>query len=179
MKVFIIGGNGSGKSSFALEVGEKISKENKNYLKKYFIATCEPIDEELKEKIKKHRKERKGLGWQTIEEPTEISKVIRDIRKRGKNSVVIVDSITLWLTNLFVHKTSEKKIKSEIENFLEELSRFEGDVIVVSNECGLGIIPNEKSVRKWENLLSQINKRISLISDEVYFMLAGIPQKIK
>jgi adenosylcobinamide kinase/adenosylcobinamide-phosphate guanylyltransferase len=179
MKVFIIGGNGSGKSSFALEIGEKISKKNKNYLKKYFIATCEPIDEELKEKIKKHRKERKGLGWQTIEEPIEISKAIKYIRKKYKNAVVIVDSITLWLTNLFVHKKSEKEIKTEIENFLEELSGFEGDIIVVSNECGLGIIPKEKSVRKWENFLSQINRRISLISDEVYFLLAGIPQKIK
>lgn len=179
MKVFIIGGNGSGKSSFALEIGEKISKKNKDNLKKYFIATCEPIDEELKEKIKKHKNERKGLRWQTIEEPTKISKVIRDIRKEGKNSVVIVDSITLWLTNLFVHKNSERKIKSEIENFLDELSKFEGDIIVVSNECGLGIIPEEKSLRKWESILSQINRRISLISDEVYFMLAGIPQKIK
>jgi adenosylcobinamide kinase/adenosylcobinamide-phosphate guanylyltransferase len=96
MKIFITGGIGSGKSSFALKKAKEISEEHK-ISKKIFVATAEPFDEEMKLKIQNHKKEREGLGWETREEPINIWNAFEG----EKNFLAIVDCVTTWLGNIF------------------------------------------------------------------------------
>lgn len=170
-KILVIGGNGSGKSSFALNLGEKIYSENK--LKtRVFIATAEPKDKEMREKIKRHKEERKG--WKTIEEPLKIH-----LHLKENYDVIVIDCLTMWITNLFFKYRRREKIEEMKKIFVDSYRNFGKNIIAVSNETGLGIIPPSKISRDWLYHLNDLNKKIGAISDEVYFMIAGIPLKLK
>ena len=176
MKIFITGGVGSGKSSFALKKAEELAEKYK-ITKKIFVATAEPHDDEMKLKIQNHRKEREGLGWETCEEPINIWKAVES----EKNFLAIVDCITTWLGNIFFYfgKDLNKigQISERFKNFL--LSQNSGILLFVSNECGQGIIPQDELTRLWLTKLSDINKFLAQVSDEVYLMVSGIPLKLK
>jgi adenosylcobinamide kinase/adenosylcobinamide-phosphate guanylyltransferase len=176
MKIFITGGIGSGKSSFALKKAKEISEEHK-ISKKIFVATAEPFDEEMKLKIQNHKKEREGLGWETREEPINIWNAFEG----EKNFLAIVDCVTTWLGNIFFYFWKDTNKLNEI---LERFKRFVlsqnfGVIIFISNECGQGVIPQDEFARLWLRKLSEINKFLAQISDEVYFMVSGIPMKLK
>jgi len=176
MKIFITGGIGSGKSSFALKKAEEISEKYK-ISKKIFVATAEPFDDEMRLKIQNHKKEREGLGWETREEPMNIWNAFEE----EKNFLAIVDCITTWLGNIFFYF---RKDMNKIDDILESFKRFVlsqnfGVMIFISNECGQGIIPQDELTRLWLRKLSEINKFLAQMSDEVYFMVSGIPMKLK
>ncbi|MDP3297620.1 MAG: bifunctional adenosylcobinamide kinase/adenosylcobinamide-phosphate guanylyltransferase [Thermodesulfovibrionia bacterium] len=165
--IFIIGGARSGKSSFALKEASNISG------KKAYIATAEALDSEMKGRIEKHRKDR-GNNWDVYEEPLKISDVLSDIKT--KYDVVVIDCLTLWLSNL-MH--SNKDIKSEIESFCSSLFTVHCPLFTVSNEVGMGIVPDNKLAREFRDLAGFLNQKIAEIADEVYVVTAGIPVKIK
>lgn len=171
MITLIIGGIKSGKTKFALRTA--IALKNRTY---YYIATARAIDEEMIEKIKKHKEER-GEEWITIEEPIDLTCTLKKI---PKNSSVVVDCITTWLTNLIVE---EKEIETHMELFLNLLSRFkkieEIQVLIVTNEVGLGVIPETSLGRKFISIAGSFNQRLMEISDEAYFMIAGRELRIK
>lgn len=184
--IMITGGVGSGKSSFALrkaeEIVEELSLRKKNTkgqnsrkprikVKKIFIATAEPIDEEMREKIERHKKEREGMGWLTKEEPISPQKYIYP------NSIIILECITTWLANLLVK--SPEKIDENIQEFIEKLKNTKSVKIVITNEVGFGIIPDSELARKYTRKLAEINRKIAEISDEVYLMVSGISIRIK
>jgi len=167
--VFATGGAKSGKSSFVL------SEAAKHEGQKAFIATAEALDEEMKNRIEKH-KEQRGEGWDTYEEPIRIAETVA--RLTGHYRVIVLDCLTLWLSNA-MHRNVD--IELEIENFLNILSHNKQDfhIYIVSNEVGTGIVPENELARQFRDLSGIINQKVAGASDEVFMVVAGIPVKIK
>ena len=167
--IFVTGGAKSGKSSFAL------SEAAKHEGQKAFIATAEALDEEMANRIEKHKGER-GEGWDTYEEPLQIAEAIAKLA--GRYSVIVLDCLTLWLSNA-MHRNAD--VELEIDNFLSLLSHNKQDshIYIVSNEVGTGIVPENKLAREFRDLAGTINQKVARASDEVFMMVAGIPVKIK
>ncbi|MBI5740060.1 MAG: bifunctional adenosylcobinamide kinase/adenosylcobinamide-phosphate guanylyltransferase [Nitrospirae bacterium] len=183
MKItFILGGARSGKSAFALNEASKTEG------RKAFIATAQAFDEEMKERISKHRKER-GPEWDTYEEPVNIVHALSDLK--GKYNAIVLDCLTLWLSNLLIraqstdHRTqTEDKCIGELIETLHKskhssLVTRHSSLFIVSNEVGMGIVPENELARRFRDLAGSLNRRLAEISDEVYLVTAGIPMKIK
>lgn len=174
--ILVTGGAKSGKSSFVLDKASGVAG------KKAFIATAEALDDEMKERINRHKAER-GDAWETFEEPLNISKVLSGTR--DKYSVILIDCLTLWLSNA-MHQT--KDTEKVINEFIDELHKSKdlspitphlSQVYIVSNEVGMGIVPENGLAREFRDLAGSLNQRVAEISDEVYLVVAGIPMKIK
>jgi len=166
--VFVIGGARSGKSSFALEKAGSFPG------KKAYIATAEPLDDEMKERIQRHKIERGG-GWETFEEPIKMVRVLKEMGT-SYNSAVI-DCLTLWLSNLIL---GAEDPEGEIGAFLSALrDSAHPPLFVVSNEVGMGIVPDNALSRKFRDLAGHLNRKVADIADEVYLVTAGIPVRIK
>jgi adenosylcobinamide kinase/adenosylcobinamide-phosphate guanylyltransferase len=168
--IFITGGCRSGKSRFALDYA------NQHFSKKLYLATCEALDEEMAQRIEHHKKMR-GPEWQTIEEPVEIAEKIRQYRERVE--VILLDCITLWLSNLLTKGNDDLKIMDEINRFMEMMKQTPTSLIVVSNEVGMGIVPADPLSRRFRDLSGMINQRIAEVVDTVIFMFSGIPIFLK
>lgn len=167
-KILITGGVKSGKSSYALRLAREIDKEEK-----LFIATARPIDAEMRDKIENHKRER-GSNFKTIEAPIRLGDALSEFN----SSTVIIDCLTLWLSNLFYEVKKEEKPR-EIESFIGALKEFRGNAIIVTNEVGWGIIPGDEISRKYQSDLGSLNQKVAEVCDEVYVMISGIPLRIK
>ena len=176
--VFITGGARSGKSSFALKEASKTKGQ------KAYIATAEALDVEMKDRIEKHKCERSN-EWVTYEEQIKVSDVLLDIR--DKYGAVLLDCLTLWLSNVLLHAEmgaqEHQSPEDSINDFIVCLDGLTGaggyDLYVVSNEVGMGIVPENKLARKFRDLAGTLNRKVAEIADEVYLVTAGIPLKIK
>lgn len=170
--VFITGGARSGKSSFALREAEKIKGH------KAYIATAQALDDEMKERIRKHKDER-NADWDTFEEAFKIPEIISDADT--KYSVVVLDCLTLWLSNLIC---GDMDCSRKIDDLIAVLENFKlithnSKLIIVSNEVGMGIVPENELARRFRDMAGFINQKAAAIADEVYLVAAGIPIKIK
>jgi adenosylcobinamide kinase/adenosylcobinamide-phosphate guanylyltransferase len=176
--VFVIGGARSGKSSFALKEASRIKG------RKAYIATAEAIDDEMKERIERHRNER-NTEWETLEEPIRISDVLSEIK--DKYSVAILDCLTVWLSNLLIRtqmgETWQQTTEEAIEEFIDSLYQLNDhgnlNLYIISNEVGMGIVPDNKLSRQFRDLAGTLNQKVADIANEVYLISAGIPIKIK
>ncbi|MBI2487773.1 MAG: bifunctional adenosylcobinamide kinase/adenosylcobinamide-phosphate guanylyltransferase [Deltaproteobacteria bacterium] len=166
--MLITGGVKSGKSSYALRLAREIDKEEK-----LFIATARPIDAEMRDKIENHKRER-GSNFKTIEAPIRLGDALSEFN----SSTVIIDCLTLWLSNLF-YEVKKKEKPREIESFIGALKEFRGNAIIVTNEVGWGIIPGDEISRKYQSDLGSLNQKVAEVCDEVYVMISGIPLRIK
>ena len=164
---FIIGGARSGKSSFALQKASALPGS------KAYIATAQALDNEMRERIEKHKKERPE-EWMTFEEPLNISALIKDIQ--DKHDVILLDCLTLWLSNLMLNNLDLEK---EIDLFCSSLFTVHCSLFIVSNEVGMGIVPDNELSRRFRDLSGYLNRKVAEIADEVYLVTAGIPIKIK
>lgn len=160
--ILITGGERSGKSDFAVKLAMKESK-------RAFIATAEPFDDEMSSRIKRHKRDRKDL-FDTFEEAIDIAKILNTTKNYD---VCVIDCMTTWIGNLFYHEVEKKSI---IDEFVRNLS---GNEIIVTNEVGMGIIPTDKATRIYVEELGKLNKRLAETADKVFFMVSGIPIKIK
>lgn len=165
--VFITGGARSGKSSFAITKASAVKG------KSAYIATAEALDEEMKKRIERHKKER-GEDWDTYEEPLHISKVIEKIG--NEYGVILLDCLTLWLSNLIM---DNRDIEEEINNFFCSLSAIHCPLYIVSNEVGMGIVPENEMARRFRDWAGIMNQKAAEAADEAYMVVAGIPMKIK
>jgi len=170
--IFIIGGARCGKSSFALKEASKIQGQ------KAYMATAEALDEEMKERIAKHKKERKA-DWDTYEEPVRIADALSDLKSRY--SVVIIDCLTIWLSNLICNNLDCNK---EIDDFINvlrnsKLKTQSSKLFLVSNEVGMGIVPENELARRFRDMAGFLNQKVAEAADEVYLVTSGIPLKIK
>ncbi len=166
--VFVIGGAKSGKSSFALAKAGELPGM------KAYIATAEPLDAEMKERIRLHQEER-GSDWRTFEEPVKISRVLKEIG--GGFSGAVIDCLTLWVTNLLLRTEDPEE---EIDAFLSALG--DGNLpplFIVSNEVGMGIVPDNALSRRFRDLAGRLNQKMANRADTVYLVTAGIPLRIK
>ena len=166
---FVLGGARSGKSSFALELAKK-------YKKTAFVATCRGLDEEMRQRIKKHRLAR-PRNWVTFEEDKDIVTVIE--KMQGGFDCIIIDCLTLWVSNLLLSKNREEKIGRLTAEMLAVLRKKKARVILVSNEVGLGLVPANKIGRQFRDIAGRVNQMTAKEADEVFFTVSGIPVKIK
>ena len=168
---FVFGGARSGKSRFSQKLGESVPG------KRLFIATAQPLDDEMKKRIESHRTSR-GKNWATIEEPLEISKAIRE--NGNEYPLILIDCLTIWISNLLERfGGDEEKILEEVRSIEEAIKESDGRFIVVSNEVGMGIVPENKMARQFRELLGIVNQRMAELSDRVILMASGVPMVLK
>lgn len=168
---FIIGGCRSGKSSFALNQANRLKGKNK-----LFVATSVPTDVEMEKRVEKHQQER-GDDWQTIEEPVRIHETIQ--KYSSKTSVILVDCLTLWASNLMFHFPGQDRMDTAIQDLEAALLKRECPVFLVSNEVGTGIVPENMLARQFRDFAGLVNQRMAKIADRVVMTIAGIDVQIK
>ena len=164
----ILGGARSGKSVF----GEKLALNKDS--KPIYIFTAQSFDEEMDERIRIHKDRRKKQSWQDVEATINLPAAISELSKKEK--VILVDCLSLWLTNLIIN---ERNIDRDITEFLNSLEKSPGDVILVSSEVGLGIVPDNEMSREFRDHLGSLHQRVAAISETVIMMVAGIPMVVK
>ena len=165
----VTGGSRSGKSKHALELAAK-------YLNKGFVATAEASDDEMLARIQRHRRER-DPSYLTIEEPVDLAAALGSLP--DATDVVVVDCITVWLGNLFHRERIEEETCPEIEAFLDILESPPCDLILVTNELGMGIIPVDSGSRRFRDVAGTINQQLAWRAQEVIFTVSGVPVRIK
>lgn len=174
--VLVTGGSRSGKSRYAAKTGEALDGP------RAFVATCPLIDEEMNERIRKHREERKRFDWQTIEEPVELAAALR--KTLGFN-VRIVDCLTLWVNNLMYRaeqsltRIDEDEISRKCEELLTISADLNGTIIFVTNEVGMGVIPDNPASRLFRDLVGRCNQTMAHGADEVTLLACGQPIDLK
>jgi adenosylcobinamide kinase/adenosylcobinamide-phosphate guanylyltransferase len=169
--ILVTGGTRSGKSSFAQTLAEAERG------KKVFIATAEPLDQEMKKRIALHKKKRPA-EWITIEEPIHLAKTVKNCGETYE--VLLIDCLTLWISNLLVNTSmSEKAIQKKTSALLASCREVPARVIMVTNELGMGIVPTDRLSRLYRDLVGKANQQVASEADEVYFLVSGIPMKLK
>lgn len=162
----VLGGAASGKSKFA----ESLCLQSG--LRKIYIATAQVFDDEMAAKVTKHLDQR-GAGWITIEAPLDVASAMATT---GKDDVVLVDCATLWLTNMIL---GDHDLAAHTDALLTALGDTPARVVIVSNEVGQGIVPDNALSRKFRNAQGQLNQAIAARADTVVAVMAGLPLALK
>jgi len=162
----VLGGAASGKSFYAeqMVIGSQRAR--------VYIATSQIFDDEMRDKVDAHRMQR-GPDWHTIEEPLDIAGALRQVTQE---QVALIDCATLWLSN---HLLAEHDLDAEITNFLAAIAACPAPVVIVSNETGLGIVPDNALARRFRNAQGRLNRLIAEQADTVVFIAAGLPMVLK
>jgi adenosylcobinamide kinase/adenosylcobinamide-phosphate guanylyltransferase len=163
--VLLLGGARSGKSRIAQTRAEALPGEL------VYIATGEALDAEMAERIARHRAER-GARWRTVEAPLDLPEAIR----REGVGVLLVDCLTLWLSNLIL---GEHDIAAATDRLLAALDTARSTVLLVSNEVGMGIVPENALARRFRDEAGRLNQRVAAAADEVLLVAAGLPLRMK
>jgi len=166
----ILGGARSGKSAYA----QKMAQGGR--AKVAFIATCMPKDKEMAARIRLHKRARPA-GWKTFEDPENIPALLGKIGTSF--NIVVIDCLTLWVSGFVLKGNSFISIKKETKSLLRALRKINACSIVVSNEVGQGIVPDNKLARDFRDIAGKVNQLVASQADEVFFMVAGLPLNIK
>ncbi len=167
----VLGGCRSGKSSYALGTAQQAGEPNK-----VFIATCPPLDKEMRARIERHRSER-GRQWRTVEAQQDLPGAIRD--SSGRDSVLLVDCLGMWMNNLLDVQRQERDWEELFQGLCRVLQQAEGRIFVVSNEVGCGLVPADEVSRMYRDGLGRLNQEVAAIADRVIWMVAGLPVTVK
>jgi adenosylcobinamide kinase/adenosylcobinamide-phosphate guanylyltransferase len=165
--LLVIGGARSGKSAYAQSLAEAYGSE------RLYLATGAPGDEEMAARIARHHADR-GEGWTTLEEPLEIAAALVKHAQAGK--VVVVDCLTLWLSNLMLAGRDPGSAVTALSDAVKALA---GPAILVSNEIGMGLVPDHKLGREFRDWQGRLNREIGAACDGVIFVAAGLPLQLK
>jgi adenosylcobinamide kinase / adenosylcobinamide-phosphate guanylyltransferase len=170
-KIILVGGGvRSGKSAFALSLAQKLGS------RRLFLATAQAFDDEMRQRIARHRQER-GQMFETIEEPIAICD---KLRKLGQVvDVVLLDCLTLWLSNLLLADCSESEILEQVDELVDILMVRARHIIIVTNEVGMGIVPETPLGRVFRDVAGLAHQRLSACADEVYLAVLGTVLRIK
>ena len=164
---FILGGARSGKSRRALQLAKQAAEA------RVFVATAEAFDAEMAERIAQHQTER-GMGWVTIDAPLELTSALAGANQHG--DVCVVDCLTLWLSNLMHH---DRDVDAETASLCETIAAREIPLILVSNEVGLGLVPETPLARAFRDAQGRLNQAVAQVCDRVEFVAAGLPLTLK
>ena len=171
--IFITGGARSGKSAFALNLANSMGK------RKCYLATAQALDSEMEERIARHKAER-GNDWDCIEESLKVAEKIEELKVRY--DVILFDCLTLWVSNL-MHEYNVEALRAvplpEINSLISACNTSGSTVIVVSNEVGLGIVPDNQLARQFRDLAGTANQLFAKAAEEAYFVVSGIPMRLK
>lgn len=165
--VLVLGGARSGKSSYA----EKMVQSSG--LQPLYLATGRAFDDEMENRIAIHR-DRRGSQWQTVEEPIDLVGALT--LHVAADRFVLVDCLTLWLTNLMM---AERDIAAEAAGLVAMLPKLAGPVVFVSNEVGFGIVPENRMAREFRDHAGFLHQAVAAVAGEVYLIAAGLPLKMK
>jgi adenosylcobinamide kinase / adenosylcobinamide-phosphate guanylyltransferase len=181
--ILVTGGARSGKSSFAEETAKSYNGDV------LYIATSIPVDDEMRFRIQKHREQRPKT-WETIEAYKDL-----DLHLKNKliyKSAVLLDCITIMVTNIMLEECSnidiietdeaayiETRVKQEIEKLIEIINNSQSTFIIVTNEVGMGVVPEYPSGRVFRDIAGRANQMLAKVADEVHLCVSGIPVKIK
>jgi adenosylcobinamide kinase/adenosylcobinamide-phosphate guanylyltransferase len=165
--LLVLGGARSGKSRYAearilASPGEPV-----------YIATAQAFDDEMAERIARHC-ENRGAGWRTVEAPLDVPEAIA--AESGAGAAVLVDCLTLWATNLLM---AEVDVDAATDRLLLALRSHAGPLAIVSNEIGLGIVPDNALSRRFRDVAGRLNQAVASAVDEVQFIAAGLPLRLK
>ncbi len=163
---FLLGGARSGKSAHA----ERLVTEFPSPWT--YVATAQAFDEEMAERIALHRS-RRGEGWMTLDAPLDLAGTLR---KQPEGRPVLVDCLTLWLTNHMMAEHDLEAVSTELE---QVLAAPRGPWFVVSNEVGLGIVPDNALARRFRDAAGRLNQQVAERADQVVFVAAGLPMRLK
>ena len=170
-KTLILGGAKSGKTSLALKLAEARCPNP------VYLATAQAWDEEMRVRIQRHKEER-GPAWTTLEEPVEIAAALSS--HSGGGRVILVDCLTMWLNNLMSGPEAWEDVAARrSEELAGLLPGLPGGVILVANEVGLGIVPENRLARVFRDLAGALNQRLAKVCDQVVFCSAGLPLALK
>ncbi|MBD9455477.1 MULTISPECIES: bifunctional adenosylcobinamide kinase/adenosylcobinamide-phosphate guanylyltransferase [Rhizobium] len=164
---FILGGARSGKSRFAEQLVVSSGLEH------HYVATGRAWDDEMRARIDKHKADRGDL-WHTHEEPLDLVGCLRAID--GEKRAVLVDCLTLWITNLMME---DRDIGAEFASLVAYLPTARARLVIVSNEVGLGIVPENRMAREFRDHAGRLHQMIAAEAVDVYFIAAGLPLKMK
>jgi len=165
----ILGGARSGKSAYAEKLAITLEKE------RIYIATAKVLDEEMKRRVSRHKKDRASCAWTTIEEPLALAKCLQ--KWASPERVILVDCLTMWITNLLSEDSAV--LKKEVEALLACIDSLPGEVIFVSNEVSMGIIPMGELTRLFVDEIGRLHQQLAQHVENVILMVAGLPHKIK
>ena len=169
MMQLILGGARSGKSRLA----EQIAKDSN--LNVTYIATAQAFDHEMQARIDHHQAQRPG-HWTVIEEPLYLADCLIELDQ--PNQVILVDCLTLWMSNLLMHENAELQMQ-QCQKLLDILPILQAEVILVSNETGLGVIPMGEISRKFVDESGRLHQQLGQIAEKVIFCVAGFPMMLK
>ena len=162
----VLGGARAGKSAFA----EGLARA---WERRVYVATAVVTDDEMAERIASHRA-RRGADWRTVEEPVELAAAVR--RESAPGTCLLVDCLTVWLGNLMHHG---RDVDAACEALLTSLAAAVGPVVLVANEVGLGIVPDNAMARGFRDHAGRLNQAVARLAGRVYFVSAGIPLTLK
>src|SRR5690242_3033809 len=162
----VLGGARSGKSRYAESL---IASMPAPWI---YVATAEALDDEMAQRIAAHRADRGG-GWQTIESPRDLAGALASV---PAGAAVLVDCLTLWLSNLLM---SDAAIETEVDRLEDALARLQANAVLVANEVGFGIVPDNALARRFRDLQGRLNQRLAARADRVVLMVAGLPLVVK
>ncbi len=166
--IYVTGGARSGKSSFAERRAGELGGERVTYL-----ATAQAFDAEMQDRIGRHRADRPA-GWDTREEPISVAPILE-----GLQGVVLLDCLSLWVSNLTLRGDSESDILRAAAELIFAQQRRGGTLIVVSNEVGLGIVPDNALARRYRDSLGRVNQAFAAASDEAWLLVSGLSVRLK
>ena len=167
--ILVTGGARSGKSKYAEQRAAVLGS------RRLYVATAEAKDEEMAQRIAEHKR-RRGDEWTTIEEAVELSGAL--LAQRGRTDCALVDCLTLWLSNLLLRRDT-KYAEEKIEELLKMLPRLDFHIVLVTNEVGWGIVPDNPLGRQFRDLAGWTNQRIAAAANEIVLLVAGMPMIVK
>lgn len=174
--MFFTGGSRSGKSAFAQRTAEDLPDS------KIYLATAPALDDEMVERIARHQAARAASGWQTVEETLDIAGVLTRVES---STTVLIDCLTLWINNL-MYEAEKKELDITEEDITEKCRAIiaacqnrTGTVIFVTNEVGMGIVPDNALSRRFRDLAGRCNQSLAAAADVVVFMVSGLPIYLK
>jgi len=174
--ILLLGGARAGKSAYAMRLAQD---ERASGGEICFIATAQGLDEDMTKRIARHRAER-PTDWRTIEEPCQIDEALR---QANEARIVIVDCLTLFVSNWLMRHEDEHECEQFVRritrNFLAIARDRQQTIVCVSNEVGLGVVPDTKLGRVFRDLLGRVNQEFAVAADEVYLLIAGLPLQLK
>jgi adenosylcobinamide kinase/adenosylcobinamide-phosphate guanylyltransferase len=190
--LFILGGARSGKSGFAQELAARLAAAsaaedpNAAASRVTYLATATAEDEEMRLRIDSHRRSRPA-HWRTVEEPLRVAEVLSGCSP----GVVIIDCLTLLITNILLEQGADRKydppgleeleraVTGEIEDLLLQCRRIEGQVLLISNEVGMSVVPPTLLGRTFRDIAGRVNQRVAGEAEAVYFLVAGLARQLK
>ena len=168
----ITGGCRSGKSRYAVQKAKEFLGDV------VYVATCHPQDDEMSQRVTQHRQERPS-SWKTIEGESDLTKIVQNQVQRDSKTLLLIDCLTLWISNHLISGRNRKSVLEEVERTLHAIQSYPESVIVVTNEVGLGIVPENPLAREFRDLAGEVNQRFAQSADEVVLMVCGIPLVVK